>query len=59
MMKTTSGMLERAIEKFLFSSRWILTPVYVGMSLALGALGVKFSRKSFMFRPLPGPLRDA
>lgn len=35
-------MLERAIEKALFASRWILAPVYLGMSLALVALGVKF-----------------
>lgn len=35
-------MLERAIEKTLFASRWILAPVYLGMSLALVALGVKF-----------------
>jgi uncharacterized protein (TIGR00645 family) len=36
------GMLERSIEKLLFSSRWILAPVYIGLSLALVALGVKF-----------------
>jgi len=35
-------MLERSIEKLLFSSRWILAPVYIGLSLALVALGVKF-----------------
>jgi len=40
-------MLERAIEKLLFSSRWILAPVYVGMSLALVALGVKFFQEVF------------
>lgn len=34
--------MERAIEKLLFASRWILAPVYLGMSLALIALGVKF-----------------
>lgn len=35
-------MIERLIEKLLFSSRWILAPVYLGMSLALLALGIKF-----------------
>jgi uncharacterized protein (TIGR00645 family) len=35
-------MLERAIERTLFASRWILAPVYLGMSLALVALGIKF-----------------
>jgi len=35
-------MLERSIEKLLFASRWLLAPVYLGMSLALLALGIKF-----------------
>lgn len=35
-------MIERSIEKMLFASRWILAPVYLGMSLALLALGIKF-----------------
>ena len=35
-------MMERTIEKLLFASRWILAPVYLGMSLALVALGIKF-----------------
>lgn len=34
--------MERTIERMLFASRWILAPVYLGMSLALMALGVKF-----------------
>ena len=40
-------MLERSIEKLLFSSRWILAPVYIGLSLALIALGVKFFQEVF------------
>ena len=35
-------MLERAIERLLFSSRWLLAPIYLGLSLALVVLGVKF-----------------
>ena len=35
-------MLERSIEKLLFASRWLLAPMYLGLSLALIALGVKF-----------------
>ena len=35
-------MMERTIEKLLFASRWILAPVYLGLSLALVALGIKF-----------------
>ena len=35
-------MIEKAIEKMLFASRWILAPVYLGLSLALLALGARF-----------------
>ena len=35
-------MIERLIERTLFASRWLLAPVYLGLSLALLALGVKF-----------------
>jgi uncharacterized protein (TIGR00645 family) len=35
-------MLERAIEKTIYASRWLLAPVYLGLSVALLALGVKF-----------------
>jgi len=34
--------MERLIEKSLFASRWLLAPVYLGLSLALVALGIKF-----------------
>lgn len=40
-------MLERAIEKMLFASRWLLAPLYLGMSLALIALGMKFFQEAF------------
>jgi uncharacterized protein (TIGR00645 family) len=35
-------MVERTIERLLFASRWLLAPVYLGLSLALFALGIKF-----------------
>jgi uncharacterized protein (TIGR00645 family) len=35
-------MLEKTIERLLFGSRWLLAPLYLGLSLALVALGVKF-----------------
>lgn len=34
--------MERTIERLLFASRWILAPVYLGLSLALIALGITF-----------------
>ncbi|MEQ1579438.1 MAG: TIGR00645 family protein [Steroidobacteraceae bacterium] len=40
-------MLEKAIEKLLFASRWILAPVYLGLSLGLIVLGVKFFQEVF------------
>ena len=35
-------MFERAIENTIYASRWLLAPVYLGLSLALLALGIKF-----------------
>lgn len=40
-------MLERWIEKLLFSCRWLLAPIYLGMSLVLLALGYKFFQEVF------------
>ena len=34
--------MEKLIERALFASRWILAPVYLGLSLALVALGITF-----------------
>jgi uncharacterized protein (TIGR00645 family) len=35
-------MLERAIERLLFASRWLLAPIYLGLSVGLVVLGIKF-----------------
>ncbi len=34
--------MESFIEKVLYRSRWILAPIYLGLSLAVLALGIKF-----------------
>jgi len=39
--------MERMIERVLLGSRWILAPVYLGMSLALIALSVKFFQEVY------------
>ena len=39
--------MERMIERLLLGSRWILAPVYLGMSLALIALSVKFFQEVY------------
>ena len=34
--------MERLIETLMYRSRWMLAPIYLGLSLALLGLGVKF-----------------
>ena len=43
--RTPSGILEAAIEKFIFSSRWLLSPFYVGLVAVLLLLFVKFAQE--------------
>lgn len=44
-------MLEKHFEKLLFSMRWLLAPIYLGLSLALVALGIKFFQEIFHILP--------
>jgi uncharacterized protein (TIGR00645 family) len=37
--------MERYLEKFLFSSRWLLAPFYVGLVLCMVVLLIKFARE--------------
>jgi uncharacterized protein (TIGR00645 family) len=39
-------MIERTVERVLFACRWLLAPMYLGLSLALLALGLKFFQES-------------
>ena len=39
--------LEEVTEKLLFASRWILAPIFLGLSLALLALGFKFFQEAW------------
>jgi uncharacterized protein (TIGR00645 family) len=39
-------MLERVIERLLYASRWLLAPLYLGLSLGLIALCVKFFQEA-------------
>jgi uncharacterized protein (TIGR00645 family) len=39
--------LEEVTEKALFASRWILAPIFLGLSLALIALGFKFFQQAW------------
>jgi uncharacterized protein (TIGR00645 family) len=50
-----SSKIETAFEKLLFSSRWILAPIFLGLSLALLALGFKFFQEVWhVFHELVG-----
>jgi uncharacterized protein (TIGR00645 family) len=40
-------MTEKVIERTLYASRWLLAPIYLGLALALLALGVKFFQEAF------------
>jgi len=39
-------MLERSVERVLFACRWLLAPMYLGLSLALVGLGLKFFQEA-------------
>ncbi len=43
--------IEAAVEKIMYSSRWILAPIYAGMSLALFALFLKFFEELYHVLP--------
>lgn len=40
-------MFERTVEKLFYASRWLSAPLYLGLSLALLLLGVKFFEELF------------
>ncbi len=40
--RARDGLVERAFEYLLYASRWLLAPIYLGLSLALLAIGIKF-----------------
>jgi uncharacterized protein (TIGR00645 family) len=39
--------MERIFERAMYSARWLLAPIYLGLSLALLALGIKFFTELF------------
>lgn len=43
--------MERLIEKALYASRWLLAPIYLGLSLALVLLALKFFQEVFHVLP--------
>lgn len=45
-------MIERTAESILYASRWLLAPIYLGLSLGLIVLGIKFFQEIFHVLPL-------
>lgn len=43
--------MESMIERLMYASRWLLAPIYIGLSLALMALGIKFFQEIFHVLP--------
>ncbi len=44
--------MERFVESVFYASRWLLAPIYIGLSLALILLGLKFFEEVVHFFPL-------
>ena len=44
--------MENFIERLMYSARWIMAPIYLGLSLALIALGIKFFQEIFHILPI-------
>jgi uncharacterized protein (TIGR00645 family) len=44
--------LERTIETLLYASRWLLAPIYLGLSLGLVLIGLKFFQEVLHMLPL-------
>jgi len=44
--------MEKTIESLFYASRWLLAPIYFGLSLALILLGIKFFQEVIHFFPL-------
>lgn len=45
-------MIERTAESILYASRWLLAPIYLGLSLGLIVLGIKFFQEIYHVLPL-------
>ncbi|MFM8586013.1 MAG: TIGR00645 family protein [Gammaproteobacteria bacterium] len=51
--------MEKTLEKILFACRWLLAPLYLGLSLALVALGVKFFQEALHVLMAIGTMTEA
>jgi len=51
--------VERTFENLLYASRWLLAPIYIGLSLALLALGIKFFQEVLHVLPAVLEIKEA
>ena len=51
--------MERTLENLLYASRWMLAPIYLGLTLALLLLGVKFFQEALHALPLVLQMKEA
>lgn len=52
-------MIERTAENLLYASRWLLAPIYMGLSLTLLMLGIKFFQEVIHTFPVLLSLKEA
>jgi uncharacterized protein (TIGR00645 family) len=43
--------MEKILERLMYASRWLMAPIYLGLSLVLVALGIKFFQEIFHLLP--------
>jgi uncharacterized protein (TIGR00645 family) len=55
----TNSIMERIFENLLYASRWVLAPIYLGLSAALLLLGLKFFQEVVHAVPLVIELKEA
>ena len=51
--------MERIIESTMYASRWLLAPIYMGLSLAVLLLGIKFFQEAIHTFPLIFSLKES
>lgn len=51
--------MERILENLLYTSRWLLAPIYLGLSIALLLLGLKFFQEALHTLPLVMGMKEA
>lgn len=51
--------MERVLENVMYASRWVLAPIYLGLSVGLVLLGLKFFQEALHTIPLVFAMKEA